>query len=83
VLKQCRVDGKTNEHKAALKFLKTLVLEGRVVVADTMFTHRDFCQQVLDSGGDYVLPVKENQPSLLRDISLEFNPAPAAFSHLV
>ena len=82
VLKQCRVDGKTNEHKAALKFLKTLVLEGRVVVADAMFTHRDFCQQVLDSGGDYFLPVKENQPSLLRDISLEFNAAPAVFSPL-
>jgi hypothetical protein len=50
----------------------------RVVVADAMFTHRDFCQVVLDSGGDYFLPVKENQPSLLRDISLEFNAAPAA-----
>lgn len=62
--------------------MKTLVLKGRVVVADAMFTHRDFCQQVLDSGGDDFLPVKENPLCLLRDISTEFAAKPAAFSPL-
>jgi len=61
-----------------LEFLKTLVLKGRVVVADAMFTHRDVCQEILDSGGDYFLPVKENQPTLLRDITVEFAAQPAA-----
>lgn len=82
VLKQCRVDEKTNEHKAALDFLKTLVLEGRVVVGDAMFTHRDVCEEILDSGGDYFLPVKGNQGCLLRDISTEFAAQPAVFSPL-
>ena len=82
VLGQCRVDGKTNEHKTSLEFLKTLVLKGRVVVADAMFTHRDVCQEILDSGGDYFLPVKENQPTLLRDITVEFAAQPAVFSPL-
>lgn len=82
VLGQCRVDGKTNEHKTSLEFLKTLVLKGRVVVADAMFTHRDVCQEILDSGGDYFLPVKNNQPTLLRDITVEFAAKPAAFSPL-
>lgn len=82
VLRQCRVDEKTNEHKAALVLLKTLVLDGRVVVGDAMFCQREVCQSVLDANGDYVLPVKENQPTLLRDVRQEFAAAEAAFSPL-
>ena len=53
VLSQCRVDEKTNEHKAALELLKTIVLEGRVIVGDAMFCQRDLCEQIVDAGGDY------------------------------
>lgn len=72
VLSQSRVDEKTNEHKAALPLLKELVLRGRVIVGDAMFCQRDLCQQVVESAGDYLFAVKENQPTLLREISLEF-----------
>ena len=82
VLRQCRVSDKTNEHKAALELLRTMVLTGRVIVGDAIFCQRDLCQQVLDSGGDYLLAVKENQPGLLREIELEFAAQPAAFSPL-
>jgi hypothetical protein len=82
VLSQCRVDEETNEHKAALDLLQTLVLKGRVVVGDAMFCQRDVCQQILDSGGDYLLAVKDNQPTLLRDIEQEFAAQDAAFSPL-
>ena len=82
VLSQMRVDEKTNEHKAALELLKTLVIKGRVLVGDAMFCQREICQQVLDSGGDYFLPVKENQPRLLREIEQEFAADAAAFSPL-
>ena len=71
VLRQCRVDQKTNEHKAALELLKAMVLEGRVIVGDAMFCQRDLCEQIVDSGGDYFFSVKENQPTLLREIQLE------------
>jgi hypothetical protein len=37
-----------------------------------MFTHRDFCEEVIDGGGDYVLPVKDNQPTLGKDIAAAF-----------
>jgi hypothetical protein len=37
-----------------------------------MFTHRDVCSAVIGGGGDYVLPVKENQPTLTRDIAAAF-----------
>lgn len=80
VLSQCRVDQKTNEHKAALELLESLVLEGKVIVGDAMFCQRDLCRQIIDSGGDYFFPVKENQPGLLREIKLELATSDVAFS---
>ena len=82
VLQQCQVPGQTNEFKAALGLLQTLCVSGRVVVGDAMFCQREFCQQVLDSGGDYLVAVKENQPGLLREIQQEFAAQNAAFSPL-
>lgn len=83
VLAQMRVDAKTNEHKAALKLLRLLPLEGKVVSGDAMFTHRDTAQEVLDGGGDYILIVKDNQPELKSQIfsalhnDADFSPLPA------
>lgn len=82
VLSQCRVDDKTNEHKAALELLQTLVLKGRVVTADAMFCQKEVCQQILEAEGDYLIAVKENQPGLLREIEHEFAAREAAFSPL-
>ena len=65
---------KTNEHKAALQLLEGLVLEGRLVSGDAMFCQRDFCQQVIDARGDYLVFVKDNQPTLLNDIKMAFAP---------
>jgi hypothetical protein len=67
-------EDKTNEHKAALRLLKGMVLEGRLVTVDAMFCHRDFCQEVIDGHGDYLVFVKENQPTLLHDIQMAFAP---------
>jgi hypothetical protein len=72
VLAQLRVDAKTNEHKAALELLGVLKVKDKIVTGDAMFTHRDFCVAVIAQGGDYVLPVKENQPTLRKDIAAAF-----------
>jgi hypothetical protein len=74
-LRQLEVDGKTNEHKTAMKLLKSLVLEGKVITADAMFCQRDLCQQIVDSGGHYLIEVKDNQPELKAAIEAEFQPA--------
>ena len=78
---QAEVGVRTNEHKAALRLLRGLVLEGRVVTADAIFCQRDLCQEVLKQGGHYFLAVKQNQPELLGHIRDAFTPLPdAAFS---
>lgn len=72
VLGQLRVDAKTNEHKAALELLGILPLAGKVVVGDAMFCQRDLAEKVVDSGGDYIFTVKDNQPGLGTDIRAGF-----------
>ena len=75
VLGQMRVDGKTNEHKAALDLLKGLTLAGRVVTGDAMFCHRDLSRQVVQAGGHYLWKVDDNQPSLKEALASAFEPA--------
>ena len=41
-----------------------------VISGDAMFCHRDWCQTVRDAEGDYLVFVKDNQPTLQRDIAL-------------
>lgn len=73
---QLRVHSKTNKHKAALEFLGVLPLKSKVVAADAMFAHRDFCEKVRGRDGHDVLPVKENQPTLERDVKTAFDDPP-------
>jgi predicted transposase YbfD/YdcC len=72
VLGQVGVPDKTNEIGAADDLLLTLVLEGRVVTADALLTQRERAQTILDSGGDYLLAVKGNQPQLHADLVAAF-----------
>jgi hypothetical protein len=75
VLSQQAVPSDTNEAKAALELLKTLVLRGQIIIGDAMFCQRDLCQQIIDSGGDYLFVVKDNQPELKEAIAADFQPA--------
>ena len=72
MLSQRAVDATTNEDKASLELLKTLVLKGRVIVADAMICHKDVCQRIRDGGGHNFVVVKDNQPQLKRDITSAF-----------
>jgi len=74
VLSQQAVDPTTNEAKTALELLKTVVLTGRLVSGDAMFCQREICQRIIDSGGDYLFVVKDNQPELKAAIEAEFEP---------
>jgi len=72
VMAQVAVEDQTNEIGQVDDLLAALVLEGRVITADSLLTQREVAQRISDCGGDYVLPVKENQPSLHEDIALVF-----------
>lgn len=66
------------ELTVAPALLARIAWPGRVLTGDALFCQRHLCQQVLDAGGDYLLLVKENQPTLYADIALLFDPPPAS-----
>lgn len=81
VLMQVEVDSKEGEITAAPRLLEALDLRHCVVTGDAMFTQRDLCVQIVADGGDYVFPVKANQPKLLQAIQAIFMPAPVTSGH--
>lgn len=72
VMAQVAVEDSTNEIGQVDELLAAVVLEGRVITADSLLTQREIAQRIIDGGGDYLLPVKENQPCLREDIALVF-----------
>jgi predicted transposase YbfD/YdcC len=74
VLFQVAVDIKENEIVAAPTLLKRLDLTGTLATGDAMFTQRQLSIQIVESGGDYLWMVKDNQPTLRADIELLFAP---------
>ena len=64
VFAQVAVDGKGNEITAIPKLLALLDLRGATVTADAMGCQRAVAERVVAGGGDYVLALKENQPTL-------------------
>lgn len=54
-----------NEVLGAQQALALLDLEGCVVTADALHCRADTAQAILDTGADYALALKANQPSLL------------------
>jgi predicted transposase YbfD/YdcC len=72
VLAQVAVADRTNEIGQVDELLASLVLEGRIITADSLLTQREVAQSIVNAGGHYVLPVKENQACLRQDIALVF-----------
>ena len=78
VLAQEPIGGTADKAEAELTVAPALLARvdwrGRVLTGDALFCQRKLCRQVLDAGGDYLLVVKENQPALLADLALLFDP---------
>ena len=74
VLAQVTAPGKGQELAAAKAALAQAPLAGRVVAGDALQTQRDVCDQIVAAGGDYLLPVKENQPAWRADLAHVFFP---------
>ncbi len=74
VLAQIRTAGKGHELAGAQQVLAQTPLAGRVVTADALLTQREISTRIVAGGGDYLLPVKDNQPALLADLRDVFSP---------
>ncbi len=70
-----------DEVGACRALLAELLLEGRVLTMDALFTQRDLARTVVERGGDYVMMVKGNQPALEEGVATVFTSPPPAASH--
>jgi predicted transposase YbfD/YdcC len=71
-LGQLAVDEKSNEIPAITKLLELLNVHDALVTIDAMGCQKEIAAKIVELGGDYVLPVKDNQPTLLADIQACF-----------
>ncbi len=84
VLGQRATAAKSNEKTAIPELLATLALTGCIVTIDAMGTQANIAKAIRARGADYVLAVKENQPTLaesMRDFFSQFQIAPHQTPH--
>jgi len=75
------VDQKTHEIPVARELFKKLDLDGRKVSLDALHTQDQTARElVLEHGADYLLTVKDNQPTLRANIEKLVPAPPADFS---
>lgn len=55
---------KSNEIKAVPLLLDKIELAGKIVTADAMFMQKDIIDRIRAKGGDFLIELKANQPSL-------------------
>jgi len=67
-LGQVVVDEKSNEITAIPELLRVLELSGAVVTIDAMGCQKEIADLIREGGGDYVLAVKQNQPTLCEQV---------------
>lgn len=68
-----RVGEKENEISCLPEFLKMFNLGETIVTMDAMGCNKTVIDAILEGGGNYILPVKENQKLLLKTISGEID----------
>jgi len=77
-LGQVAVEDKSNEITAIPKLLEMLELHGALVSIDALGCQKEIAQAIRDTGADYLLQVKGNQPLLEADIQASIETAFAA-----
>lgn len=71
-LGQVAVKDKSNEITALPELIKLLDLREKVVTIDAMGCQKNIAAAIVEQGGDYVLSVKENQPTLCQEMAAAF-----------
>lgn len=81
VLGQLKTDAKSNEITAIPKLLELLKLKGATVTIDAMGCQKDIAAKIVSKEADYMLAVKDNQPTLLADVKAAFAAATERDDH--
>ena len=74
-LGQVVVGEKTNEITAIPELLQLLEISGALVTIDAMGCQKAIANQIREKEADYVLPVKENQPTLYQEVQAALDEA--------
>jgi predicted transposase YbfD/YdcC len=79
VLTQLGVDHTQQQAELSVvpQLIQHLDWQGRVLTGDALYCQRQLCADVVDAGGDYLVLVDRNQPTLQADIAQLFAPPPA------
>lgn len=70
---QLRVEAKTNEIKGIPELLDWLDIEGATITTDAIGCQKGITGILAGKGADFVLPVKDNQLGMHKDIQLEMD----------
>jgi len=71
-----QVDASRGELPAAMQIIHHIDLRGKIVTGDALFAQRHLSTWIVESGGDYIWTVKDNQSELQQDIATLFTPQP-------
>ena len=77
-LGQVAVEAKSNEITAMPELLQLLDLRKKIVTTDAMGCQKEIAKIIVEQAGDYILAVKDNQPTLHAQIQAAFAQAPPA-----
>ena len=68
-----KVDDKSNEIVAIPNLLDLLEIEGATITIDAIGTQEEIINKIVNKKGHYVLPVKDNQKELKKQIKSQFD----------
>lgn len=75
VLGELAVEEKSNEITAVPQLLNMLDISGCIVTADAMSCQKEIVKKVVEKQADYVLSLKENQPTFCHEVQAYFSEA--------
>lgn len=73
VLDQFLVPKENNEESACKAILHPLLVKGRIISADAIFSSRPWCAAIHAYDGYYLIPIKDNNPAVLHYLTEFFN----------
>ena len=73
VLGQVAAEEKSNEITAIPVLIEALALQGCIVTIDAMGCQKEIAKAIVNKGADYLLAIKDNQPTLHREVREYFD----------